>query len=84
MAQLNLRLDDELKHESAEFFESLGMDLSTGIKIYLNKVVREQRIPFELSLPQSDYLRSLREYERGEFKTVESVAELMRELNDED
>lgn len=84
MAQLNLRLDDELKQESADFFETLGMDLSTGIKIYLNTVVREQKIPFELSLPQNDYSRSIREYERGEFKTAETTEELMKALNNED
>lgn len=84
MAQLNLRLDDDLKKESADFFENLGMDLSTGIKIYLNTVVREQKIPFELSLPQDDYSRSVREYERGDFKTVESTTELMRALDNED
>lgn len=84
MAQLNLRLDDKLKEESAKFFEEIGMDLSTGIKIYLNKVVKEQAIPFYLSLPQSDYERSVREFERGDYKTAHSTEELMKDLDNED
>lgn len=82
MAQLNLRIDDKLMEEAAKFFEEIGMDLSTGIKIYLKKVVREQAIPFTLSLPQNDYAKSVGEFERGDFKTASSSEELLRDLED--
>jgi DNA-damage-inducible protein J len=84
VAQLNFRIDDSLKEESSEFFESIEMDLSTGIKIYLHTVVREQKIPFDFSSPQDDYSRSVREYEQGDFETVESTEELMSLLDNED
>ena len=48
MAQINFRIDDELKEESKEIFDSLGIDLTTGIKIFLTKVVREKGIPLSL------------------------------------
>ncbi|MBL1228489.1 type II toxin-antitoxin system RelB/DinJ family antitoxin [Enterococcus sp. BWB1-3] len=84
MAQLNLRLDDELKEESAKFFNDIGMDLSTGIKIYLTKVVKEQAIPFTLSLGQDDLSQALKEIESGNYKTFNNKQELMEELNNED
>lgn len=84
MVQVNLRLDDQLKKESDEFFKELGMDLSTGIKIYLSKVVRDQAIPFELALPTDDFSRGVRDIENGNFVTVNSVEEMMRVIDDED
>lgn len=84
MAQLNLRLDDDLKEESAKFFKEIGMDLSTGIKIYLTKVVKEQAIPFALSLDQDDLSQALKEMEDGNYKTFNNKKELLDELNKED
>lgn len=84
MAQLNMRLDDQLKKESSEIFDSLGMDLTTGIKIYLTKVVREKGIPFDLTLPQSDFEEALRDIESGNHKTFSSKDNLLKELNNGD
>ena len=84
MAQLNMRLDDELKKESSEIFDSLGMDLTTGIKIYLTKVVREKGIPFDLTLPQSDLDEALKDMENGNYKTFSSKEDLLKDLNNGD
>ncbi|EOH93932.1 type II toxin-antitoxin system RelB/DinJ family antitoxin [Enterococcus pallens] len=84
MAQLNMRLDDQLKKESSEIFDSLGMDLTTGIKIYLTKVVREKGIPFDLTLQQSDFEEALRDIESGNYKTFSSKEELLKDLNNGD
>lgn len=46
----SIRLDAEVKERAAEVFDSLGMSFSTGIEVYLRAVVREQGIPFDLSL----------------------------------
>ena len=46
----SIRLDAEVKERAAEVFYSLGMSFSTGIEVYLRAVVREQGIPFDLSL----------------------------------
>ncbi|MCH4185031.1 MAG: type II toxin-antitoxin system RelB/DinJ family antitoxin [Eggerthellaceae bacterium] len=46
----NIRINARLKDQANEVFSRLGMSLSTAVNIYLNAVVREQRIPFVLSL----------------------------------
>ncbi|MEK7653244.1 MAG: type II toxin-antitoxin system RelB/DinJ family antitoxin [Patescibacteria group bacterium] len=43
------RVDKKIKRQAAKIFNSLGLDLSTGIKIYLAKVVRDQGVPFLLT-----------------------------------
>lgn len=49
----SVRIDEGLYKESREVFEKLGMTFSVGINIYLEYVVREQGVPFALSLKKS-------------------------------
>ena len=50
MAQLNLRIDDELKKDVDFVCSELGLTISSAIHIYLRKLSRERRIPFEVSI----------------------------------
>jgi DNA-damage-inducible protein J len=45
---LQLRIDTKTKKSAAKIFESLGLDLSSGIKIYLSQVMRHKGIPFNI------------------------------------
>lgn len=49
MAQISLRVDDELKRGAEKTLNDIGLSMSTAINIFLKTVVRENRIPFELS-----------------------------------
>ncbi len=49
MAQISLRVDDDLKRNAERTFDDIGLSMSTAINIFLKTVVRENRIPFELS-----------------------------------
>ena len=49
MAQINLRVDDNLKSSAERTLNDIGLSMSTAINIFLKTVVRENRIPFELS-----------------------------------
>lgn len=49
MAQISLRIDDEVKKNAEEVCEDIGMSMSTAITIYLKKLGRERRIPFEVA-----------------------------------
>ena len=49
MAQISLRGDDDVKRGAEQTFDAIGLSMSTAINIYLKKVARERRIPFELS-----------------------------------
>ena len=47
----SVRTDPVLKQQVDLFLENVGMTMSTAINLYLRKIVLEQRIPFEISLP---------------------------------
>ncbi len=49
MAQINLRVDDDVKKMAEQACSEIGISMSAAINIYLVKLGREHRIPFEVS-----------------------------------
>lgn len=45
----NVIMDENLKMEFEKICNYLGMDMSTAINVFARAVVREKKIPFELS-----------------------------------
>ena len=45
---LQVRLPVKLRDEASMTLEEVGLDLPTAIRLYLTKVVKTRRIPFEL------------------------------------
>ena len=50
MHNIEIKTDDKIVKEASEIFEALGLDLATGIEIYLRNVIDKKGIPFEVSL----------------------------------
>ena len=52
MAQtnVNIRMDDSLKQQFDTLCNELGLTMSTAINIFAKTMVRQQGIPFEVSL----------------------------------
>ena len=48
MAQISLRIEDDVKKKAEQVCADIGMSLSTAINI--KKLGREKRIPFEVSV----------------------------------
>ena len=49
MAQVNIRIDDGLKEKADFLFEELGLNMTTAINIFVRQVVRQGRIPFDIT-----------------------------------
>ena len=64
MAQISLRVDDELKRGAEKTLNDIGLSMSTAINIFLKKVVSENRIPFELSADPFYSKENMKELER--------------------
>ncbi len=50
MAQISLRVDDDVKRNAEQALSDIGLSMSAAVNIFLRKVAREKRIPFELSV----------------------------------
>lgn len=46
MSTLQIRVDDTLKQQADSLFSSLGLDISTAVRIFLNASVESNGIPF--------------------------------------
>ena len=49
MAQISFRVDDNVKMDAEKTLDTIGLSMSAAINIFLKKIARENRIPFELS-----------------------------------
>jgi len=60
MAQVNIRIDDELKEKGDDLFKELGISFSSAISMFVSQAVREQAIPFQVTMhiPQNITLAS--------------------------
>ena len=49
VSRLNIRVSAQVKDQAETLFESLGMNMSTAINIFLMQAIREQAIPFAIT-----------------------------------
>ncbi|HEO0448343.1 TPA: type II toxin-antitoxin system RelB/DinJ family antitoxin [Streptococcus agalactiae] len=48
MSTVAIRVDVQLKDDATKLFQSLGLDMSTAVKMFLIQSVKTQSIPFEI------------------------------------
>ncbi len=77
---INIRIEEELKTQSEDLFESLGLSLSAAIKIFLKQSLRESGIPFAVKL-NKDTEQAFREVENDQLEVASSVEDLWNKLN---
>ena len=53
-ATLTIRVDNNLKDEASAILEDMGLNLTSGITVFLKTVVREKKIPFEIKVTNTD------------------------------
>ena len=71
MAQISLRVDDEVKHSAERILDDIGLSMSTAINIFLRQVIRVKGIPFEIRLTSVNT------------ETIEAINESIKLANDE-
>jgi DNA-damage-inducible protein J len=55
VTQINVPLDESVKQEAEALLNTLGMDLTTAITIFLRQTIRERGIPFPLSTQSAPF-----------------------------
>jgi len=51
---LSIRLDKKLKDEADQILGAMGMSLTTAITVFVRQVIRQKKIPFEISLTERE------------------------------
>ena len=90
MAQtlVNFRIDEQTKKQMEEICSELGITMSTAFNIFAKKVIREKRIPFDVSIDpfysesnMKALSKSVKELEEGKV-VVKSMEELEEKSNE--
>lgn len=83
---LNVRVDAKDKKGFEQFCNSVGMNVSTAINMFIKAVLREQRLPFEVKANTSEekIYEKLKEAEEEMLSNSKrySSEEVMKSIND--
>ena len=64
---ISFRVDEDLKKEADELFKNLGLNTSVVLNSFLTSCVREQEIPYKISMkspePSTEFKAALKELE---------------------
>lgn len=71
-ATFSVRMDETLKKQFDMLCQEFGMNASTAINVFARAVVRQRKIPFEISASESDINR---ESVMQAFKTLRAQAQ---------
>ena len=52
---LQTRVDTETKLEAESLFDSLGLDITTAIRLFLRQSINQQKIPFDIVPPKYNF-----------------------------
>lgn len=80
-ATFSVRMDDSLKKDFDSLCADFGMSMSTAITVFAKAVVRERKIPFEISASDPFYskknqqyiMQSLEAYKKGNLTQHELI-----------
>ena len=64
-ANLNIRIDSNLKKNAEVLFKDLGLNMSMAINLFLKQAVSKQSIPFEIAkIPNKETMKAIKEGEK--------------------
>lgn len=82
MTTLNVRIEEKTKKAAKKALEGVGLDLSSGVKLFLKQVVNEQGLPFtptkNPAALRAKWDREAAEARRN--KRFKSVEQILKEL----
>jgi len=86
-ANINIRVDAELKKAAEDLFEDLGLNMSSAITMFLKCAVSKEAIPFEVKryTPNPTTIKALEEYYKmvndpDDQKTYDSFEDLVKDV----
>jgi DNA-damage-inducible protein J len=86
MAQttVNIRMDDQLIKQMEQLCSEFGMSLSTAMTVFAKAVVRERRMPFEISADSDPFYSkaNMRHVEKGMRDFAEGRPGVLKTMED--
>ena len=87
---INVNVPVDVKEEANRLFNSLGLNMSTAINMFLKKAIYERGIPFEVKQqPSKEMVEALKELDYmekhpEEYKVYHDVDKMFEDILDEE
>jgi len=65
-AMINTRLEPKLKKSSEAILAKIGLSTSEAITLFLNQVVMQKGLPFDVRIPNRETAKAIREARNGQ------------------
>jgi len=78
------RIDSETKEQATRALDAMGLSISDAIRLLMVRIASEQRLPFDVRVPNKITRQAMAELESGAGETFNSVQDLMADLNADD
>ena len=76
----HVRLDESIKNQATETLASMGLTVSDALRVFLARVVTDQRLPFTLQTPNASTRAAMREARAINKARFASTGALIQEL----
>jgi DNA-damage-inducible protein J len=80
-AYVRARIDTNTKERAAEALASMGLSISDAIRMLMFRVADDQRMPFDVKVPNAATRKAMSELEAGKGERV-TLAEIQAILDD--
>lgn len=83
---INVNVPSDVKEEATSLFNSLGLNMSTAINMFLKKAIYENGIPFDVKLqPSKEFSEALKELDYmenhpEEYKVYHNVDKMFEDI----
>ncbi|WP_309622273.1 type II toxin-antitoxin system RelB/DinJ family antitoxin [Novosphingobium sp.] len=77
---IRARIDTATKVKATAALAAMGLSVSDAIRMLMHRVAADQRLPFDVVVPNAESRAALAELEDGKGKRFESVDELFDDL----
>lgn len=74
------RIDTATKERAAIALEAMGLSISDAIRLLMLRVADEQRLPFDVKVPNAESRRAMEDLNAGKGKRSDSAAALFKDL----
>ena len=90
MAAVSFRMDDTLKRQTEAILEELGLNMTTAMTMFAKTIVREQRLPLDLSIDpfyspvnQARLKQAIENYESGRSVPVQKTLDELERMTED-
>ena len=79
-SSIRVRMDSETKQKASAALEKMGLSVSDAVRLFLVRVGEEERIPFDVEIPNTETRMAMKELETSGGSSCATLEETFKEL----